>query len=108
MLEYVAALVAFFSLYRGMTIVLKRNRDFNPKKIMEEAKPIFIKGGKTGALLVHGFTSSPYEFTDLANYLAKKGFTVYAPLMKGHGTSPENLATTNDEDWLNSVRLALA
>lgn len=105
-LEYIAALLAFFSIYRGMTIVLKKHMDFHPKGFMEGVTPIYIKKGKTGVLLIHGFTSSPYEYSDLAPYLAKKNITVYAPLIKGHGTSPENLATTNDKDWLDSMRKA--
>jgi len=107
MLEYLAAIIAFFSIYRGMTIIMKKHMDYNPKKFMREARPIYLKMGKNGVLLIHGFTSSPHELRDLAKYFAKKGLTVYAPLLKGHGTSPENLATTNDEDWIKSAEEGL-
>jgi len=107
MLEYIAVFLAFFSIYRGINIVFKKHMDFHPKGIMDDAKPKFVKKGSVGVLLIHGFTSSPYEFTDLAQYFTEKGLTVSAPLMKGHGTSPENLATTNDQDWISSMRAGL-
>ena len=43
-------------------------------------------------MLLHGFTSSPREFRDLSDYLAKHRISSYAPLLPGHGTTPERLA----------------
>jgi len=74
---------------------------------MKGGEPIFYdKGSKTGVLLLHGFTSTPYQFKDLAKYLADKGLTVYAPLIAGHGTSPEDLIKTTPKDWKKSVKEA--
>lgn len=39
-------------------------------------------------------------------YLREQGYTVYAPLLKGHGTSPEELEETTWQDWWNSVQKA--
>ena len=40
---------------------------------------------------------------ELAVYLGKKGFLVYAPRVSGHGTSPDDLATSTRKDWMESV-----
>jgi carboxylesterase len=57
-------------------------------------------GGPVGCLLVHGFTGSPPEMRGLGEYLAALGYTVRGPLLPGHGTSPEHMATTGARDWL--------
>ncbi|PIR72521.1 MAG: hypothetical protein COU42_00990 [Candidatus Nealsonbacteria bacterium CG10_big_fil_rev_8_21_14_0_10_36_24] len=70
-------------------------------------QPFLIdKNSKTGILLLHGFTSTPYQFRELGEYLASNGFTIFAPLIAGHGTCPEDLAKTTTDDWKNSVKEA--
>ena len=64
------------------------------------------KGGPTGILLLHGFTGTPYIFRDLAKGLERLGYTVSAPLIAGHGTTPEDLEKTTWRDWYKSVALA--
>jgi carboxylesterase len=39
----------------------------------------------------------------MAEFLASKGYTVYAPLIKGHGTSVFDLEKTNYLDWRKSA-----
>lgn len=71
---------------------------------MKGATPIFIdKNSAVGVLMLHGFTSTPCQFKELADFLAAKGLTVYAPLIAGHGTSPADLLKTTPEDWTNSA-----
>ncbi len=53
-----------------------------------------------GILLVHGFTATPREMRTLAEYLLKRNFTVLAIRLPGHGTTPEELASCQFEDWL--------
>ena len=57
----------------------------------------------TGIVLVHGYMAAPPEVKALAAYLSRKGFLVYAPRVSGHGTSPDDLATRNRKDWIESV-----
>jgi carboxylesterase len=57
-------------------------------------------------VLVHGFTSTPYEVRFLGDRLAKAGFTVSAPLLPGHGTTPRDLDTTTWSDWVSHVERA--
>lgn len=74
---------------------------------MQGSEPIFLEGTRNiGVLLLHGFTSSPHQFKELAKFLNDRGLTVYAPRIAGHGTKPENLLRTTIEDWRQSVREA--
>jgi len=72
---------------------------------MKSSQPIFIdKKSKIGILMIHGFTSTPDQFKELSAFLANKGFSVSAPLIAGHGTSPDDLAKTTSKDWKKSVK----
>jgi len=67
--------------------------------------PFLIRGkpGKPGVLLVHGYMAAPAEVRELAGAIGERGFWVYAPRLKGHGTAPEDLAVRNYGDWIESV-----
>jgi carboxylesterase len=75
--------------------------------VLPGAEPFFLPGGPTGVLLLHGFTSSPAEIRPLGGYLAEQGYTVYSPLLAGHGTAPEHLRTTSWQDWVDSAQAGL-
>lgn len=76
--------------------------------IMVGAEPFFIqKDRDIGVLLIHGFTSSPKDFHELAEFLAEKNITVYVPLLPGHGTHPRDLKKTKYEDWTDAVQQSL-
>lgn len=88
---------------------LNRNKKapIENNKYLAGGAPIFIyRNGKVGVLLLHSYTSTPYEMRELANYLADKGITVYAPVIAGHGTCPEDLAKTSIAEWQQSVEQA--
>lgn len=65
--------------------------------------PYFLEGGPTGCLLIHGFTGSPAEFYYVAGRLNGLGYAVHAPLLAGHGTSPDQMERTSWRDWLASA-----
>lgn len=67
--------------------------------------PYMIKGDSKalGVVLSHGYMAAPLEVRQLADYLGRRGFWVYAPRLKGHGTSPEDLALRSYLDWKRSV-----
>lgn len=69
--------------------------------LLPGAEPIFLNRGKTGIIFYHGFTSSPQEGKDFAEYFAAKGYTVWVPLMPGHGTKPQDLMPLKWEEWYN-------
>lgn len=69
--------------------------------------PIFKRGTNgAGVLLIHGFTGTPDSMRPVVNKLHDDGFTVSAPLLAGHGTTPENLAETSWKDWFQSAQSA--
>ncbi|PJA86684.1 MAG: hypothetical protein CO141_03440 [Candidatus Moranbacteria bacterium CG_4_9_14_3_um_filter_42_9] len=59
-------------------------------------------------LLVHGWTSTPYELRRLGKYLNENGYTVYAPQLKGHGTIPKDLEQVRWTDWLEDLEKSYA
>lgn len=71
--------------------------------IIEGAEPFFFQGNKNGILLIHGFTGSPAEVRLLGEFLHKEGYTVLAPRLCGHGTTVEEMATTQWPHWYSSV-----
>jgi esterase/lipase/1-acyl-sn-glycerol-3-phosphate acyltransferase len=73
-----------------------------PRSIGE---PFFLRHplGKKGVILVHGYMAAPEEIRPLAEYLYKTGYSVYGVRLRGHGTSPEDLALREWNDWYNSV-----
>lgn len=74
---------------------------------MKGGEPIFKdNNSKVGVLMIHGFTSTPHQFKELSQFLSSSGFTVYAPLVAGHGTSPEEMLKTTSKDWSASVKSA--
>ncbi|MFA6383133.1 MAG: alpha/beta fold hydrolase [Parcubacteria group bacterium] len=70
-------------------------------------QPFYFKGtnGK-GVLLLHGWTSTAYEVRRLGKYLNENGYTVYGPMLKGHGMKPEDLEGVKWADWLDDVKAA--
>src|SRR5690349_6709096 len=76
------------------------------KTTPEERKDLsfFLEGwnGK-GILLIHGLTGVPAEMKWVGRALHKKGYTVYAPLLAGHGVDAATLIETRWQDWLESV-----
>lgn len=69
--------------------------------------PIYKQGNNgAGVLVIHGFTGTPDSMRPVVNTLHESGFTVLAPLLKGHGTTPEDCAKTNWQNWMDSVQKA--
>lgn len=71
--------------------------------IMHGAGPISIDGTRGGVLLLHGYTSTVQPLRDWALAFAQAGFAVEAPLLPGHGTTAEELATTGWSDYLSTA-----
>ena len=72
-----------------------------------DLNPFFFEGGPVGCLLVHGFSGSPPEMRLMGEFLAQKGLTVQGVRLAGHGTSPEDMATTTWRDWVASAEAGL-
>jgi esterase/lipase len=67
--------------------------------------PFLVKGKSknVGVLLAHGYMAAPREVEKLARYLGRIGLWVYVPRLKGHGTSPDDLARRSYHDWMVSM-----
>ncbi len=74
-------------------------------KDREVGAPFFIRGTEKeiGVVLIHGYMAAPLEVRALAEYLGERGYRIYAPRLKGHGTSPEALAMSAYMEWVESV-----
>jgi carboxylesterase len=59
------------------------------------------------AILVHGFTGSPYSMRHLAEWLTNHGFDTEAILLPGHGRQPKSLKKTTPQDWYRSLDEAI-
>jgi carboxylesterase len=57
----------------------------------------------TGVLLFHGFTATTVEVRPLAEYLNQAGYFPAAPLLPGHGTTPEQALKIHRQDWLSTA-----
>ncbi len=60
-----------------------------------------------GVILVHGLTGAPSEMRLVARQLWRRGYSVYAPLLAGHGKDAATLRRTCWRDWLDSVSEAI-
>lgn len=69
-------------------------------QIYSYAQPIFLEGtNDESVLLIHGYLASPQEVEELAYHLNEQGYTVFAPLMSGHGTNYLDLENVSWENW---------
>jgi esterase/lipase/1-acyl-sn-glycerol-3-phosphate acyltransferase len=77
----------------------------NESKPEEVGRPFLVPGRSdaAGVVLCHGYMAAPLEVKGLADYLGRLGYWVYVPRLRGHGTSPEDLATRTYQDWVRSV-----
>lgn len=72
----------------------------NPLSFYEEGR-----NGR-GVLLIHGLTGAPAEMRLVARQFTKRGYSVYAPLLAGHGQNAAALRRSRWQDWLESVEEA--
>ncbi|HBA88306.1 MAG TPA: glycerol acyltransferase [Geobacter sp.] len=77
----------------------------NQSKSPDLGAPVLLRGRsrRLGVVLVHGFLSVPAQMAELAAYLQGKGLWVYLVRLKGHGTTPEDLALRSGKEWVESI-----
>jgi carboxylesterase len=63
---------------------------------------------RPGALVLHGLTGSTQSVAGLRDALDVAGFDVEAPMLPGHGTTPEDLAGCGWADWVSAAEAAYA
>ncbi|TYP88372.1 alpha/beta hydrolase [Blastococcus xanthinilyticus] len=80
-------------------------------EVMAGAEPFDFPGGegpegRTGVLLVHGFTGTPMSVRAWGEHLAGQGFAVRCPLLPGHGTCWQECNTSTSDQWTATVEEA--
>lgn len=92
--------------------ILKKTRDIlynNPSALYDSEKHLanksfYFKGNNRKAvLLLHGWSATPYEVRRLGKFLNEAGYTVYGPMLSGHGTTPTDLENVTYQDWLKDT-----
>lgn len=53
---------------------------------------------------LHGFSASATTLAPLTEECRARGFSVVAPTLPGHGSTPQELAATTSGDWLAAAR----
>jgi carboxylesterase len=77
------------------------------EEVWEDAQPFSFEGGKTGVLVVHGFTGCTQSMLPLGKGLADAGFTVTGPRLPGHGSSVQDLSTKTWQEWTGEAEKGL-
>jgi carboxylesterase len=63
--------------------------------------------GSPGVLLLHGFGDTPQTLALLARKLHKSGYSLYAPLLPGHGRNMDSFGKSRAVEWIRAARSAL-
>src|SRR3984893_7952761 len=81
----------------------------DPAPVLRGAQTIDLQEeGSPGVLLLHGFGDTPQTLALLARKLHKSGYSVYAPLLPGHGRNMEASNQSRARDWIEAAKSALA
>lgn len=80
----------------------------NEPAVLPGAEPFYAENGKVGVLISHGYTGCPQSMRYYSEGLAKAGFTIALPRLKGHGTTPADMATSTASDWIRDMEQAMA
>ena len=64
-----------------------------------DGNSFFWPKGDVAVLCLHGFTATTVEVRRMAEFLSQQGYTVKAPLLPGHGTTPMEMNKTGWKDW---------
>jgi carboxylesterase len=57
-------------------------------------------------LLLHGFGDTPQTLSLLARRLQRAGYSVYAPLLPGHGRTISAFTKSTADEWIDAARAA--
>jgi carboxylesterase len=75
--------------------------------IIPGCEPMSHNGTRdAGVLVLHGFTGNPSSMRIQADAMAERGYHVEMPRLPGHGTTVEEMLTTDWSDWSGEVEAA--
>lgn len=68
----------------------------------------FPHSGRRGVILLHAYTGNTNDVRMLGRQLNWQGYTVFAPLLSGHGGDPKKVLESNGpDDWWDDTRMAI-
>jgi carboxylesterase len=73
---------------------------------MPGCEPLSFAGNESGVLVLHGFTGNPSSMRSIAEHAATAGYSVELPRLPGHGTTVEDMMTTDWDDWSGAALTA--
>lgn len=76
------------------------------QKITGYRGSLVIPGGPVGVLLIHSLGGNPIELRFVAQALARKGYTVYCPLLPGLGGGTDISGLSTWRDWYSAAENA--
>ena len=80
----------------------------NAQGIIAGAESVRLEGSDDRAIvLLHGFNDSPQALRSPATAFHAAGWTVYVPLLPGHGRSLQAFAASTADDWIGAGRAAV-
>lgn len=111
-LAAVAVLVAVNRAWRASQVERAFEAKFgaqrNARGVIAGAESFTLAGSTDRAIvLLHGFNDSPQTMRSPAAAMHAAGWTVYAPLLPGHGRSPRAFAESGAEVWISAARAAV-
>jgi carboxylesterase len=78
-----------------------------PPPLPSKDHSIFLPGGTTGLLLIHGLGGTPLEMRETGEAMAAQGYTVCIPQLAGHCGTYEDLKLPRWHDWVASAHEGL-
>ena len=107
-----AALVAARRAWRARYVERAFDAKFgaqrNARGVIAGAESFTLEGSTDRAIvLLHGFNDSPQTMRAPAAAMHAAGWTVYAPLLPGHGRSPRAFAASSADAWISAARAAV-
>ena len=90
----------------SIKISFNHRRPLGPKAVRSNlSEDSYFLKGKNGCavILVHGLTGTPNEMGYAANFLNRKGYTVFSPRLANHGEPLSVLKHTSWQDFYRSV-----
>jgi carboxylesterase len=77
--------------------------------VIAGAEGFVLNGSSDRAIvLLHGYNDSPQTMRSPAVAMHAAGWSVYAPLLPGHGRSLRDFAATDAEAWITTAQMTLA
>lgn len=111
-LAAVAAIVAANRAWRARQVERAFEAKFgvrrNAQGVIAGAESFSLMGSTDRAIvLLHGFNDSPQTMRAPAEAMHAAGWTVYAPVLPGHGRSPQAFAASGADAWIGAARAAV-